>query len=53
MLNFEDNECHSQRINTVKFYPDSDFNFYSGGWDKTVKFWSTKQKQPINQIHGV
>lgn len=42
-----------QRINTVKFYPGSDVNFYSGSWDQKVKFWSTKQKLPINQIDGV
>ena len=28
-------------------------NFYSGSWDMNVKFWSTKQKLPINQISGV
>ena len=44
---------HNSKIQTVKFYPNSDELYYSGGWDTSVKFWDIRQKNPTARIYGI
>ena len=35
-------ECHRNKVFVSKFTPCNDNLIYTGGWDRTVKFWDIR-----------
>ena len=47
-----DQPGHSGRIFCVKYFPNDTSTIYSGGWDKTIQFYDTRQCKVANSIYG-
>ncbi|KAM9304912.1 guanine nucleotide-binding protein subunit beta-5b-like [Gastrophryne carolinensis] len=43
---------HRSRILGLKFHPNSEESFISGGWDDTVQFWDIRQRHALRRISG-
>lgn len=43
---------HSNRVFSVKFYPDDPNVFLSGGWDGMIFLWDVRDPKPVGQIDG-
>ncbi|XP_071478379.1 uncharacterized protein [Diadema antillarum] len=40
---------HGQRIFALKFHPDDDHIFVTGGWDNCLKVWDTRTEQGVQR----
>lgn len=45
--------AHGNRVFCIKWNPQDQNIFYSGGWDKTVFFWDVRTKTSINKLYGM
>ena len=43
---------HNNRIFCLKWHPDDENIFLSGGWDKTVFFWDIRSKVSVKKAYG-
>lgn len=43
---------HSNRVFCIKWHPEDDNLFYSGGWDKSVFMWDVRTKTAVKNIYG-
>ena len=48
----EDKNCHDNSVFTARFFPFNQFNLYSGGWDRTIKFWDVRHGHITSFAHG-
>ncbi|TMW61767.1 hypothetical protein Poli38472_010830 [Pythium oligandrum] len=43
---------HSNRVFSVKFFPDDDNVLVSGGWDNTLQIWDVRAGHSVRGIYG-
>ncbi|XP_027014850.2 uncharacterized protein LOC113650621 isoform X2 [Tachysurus fulvidraco] len=43
---------HSSRVFALKFHPERETEFISGGWDNSVQFWDTRQHNAVRMLYG-
>lgn len=43
---------HTNRVFSCLFHPKDEHVIVTGGWDRTVMIWDTRQRQPVNHISG-
>ena len=43
---------HNNRVFCLKWHPEDENLFLSGGWDKTVFFWDVRTKASVKKIYG-
>ena len=42
-----------KKVETVKFFPNSNELYLSASWDASVKFWDCRSKSPTERIYGI
>lgn len=43
---------HSNRVFSVKFFPEDDNTIVSGGWDNTLQIWDIRVGHSVRGIYG-
>ena len=44
---------HTNNVYSVRWHPADHNVLFSSGWDKTVKMWDCRQKNPVRSVFGV